>query len=237
MINADLKCFYRPIDDPDDVEKLKSDNAALSFALNSVASHSPILIGETYIFKKVKAQKLITVLPSHNYFSIHESNQLKFKLEKSTTPKKIEALFEASRISIDKDPSILISMSRFGTALLRANIADTYLDLAISLEALLQVRGELSYQFQTVLAHLVQQDTSKRLETAGLLKKFYNARSRVVHGDAKPKDYLSEEEFDRFVAIAKLAVLYKVMWLADHDAKNWRSHLLSIAVGQETPNW
>jgi hypothetical protein len=105
----------------------------------------------------------------------------------------LQALAEAASAE-----HLRIPLRRFNYAYERTRPADRLVDLWIALEALFLKREEqmeMSYRAALRIARFVGHDADERVEIVDRMKKSYNARSRVVHGDPPPRDIADTTAF------------------------------------------
>ena len=84
-----------------------------------------------------------------------------------------------------------VALGRFNVVYERSRSEDKLVDLWIALESLFLKRGEqmeLSYRAALRIARFLGEGPGQRVELFETMKKSYNARSRVVHGDPPPRD-------------------------------------------------
>jgi hypothetical protein len=107
--------------------------------------------------------------------------------------------------------------------------ADALLDLCISLESLLDVHAEISFQFATCLAKVAESDGNAAMELADVLRDLYDLRSRIVHGDHQIGKKIKQLE-------SKLPALHKgakkiltryILYASEHSREDWKLHLRS----------
>jgi Apea-like HEPN len=110
--------------------------------------------------------------------------------------------------------SIRIVMSRtLSAATERRQPADILIDAVTAWEGLVGTEGETSFRVTAALARLLERDFDRRVERYKALKKVYDVRSKVVHGEHRP-DELVQRNADLAVAVA-LDALRTVLTDAD----------------------
>ena len=96
----------------------------------------------------------------------------------------IEAVkYWSSLVSKSEDNKIRIAIRRILSAINeRMNPVDAFVDLLIAWENLFGGRGELSYRISISIAKLLAKDPKERLAKQKEIVKYYDARSKIVHG-------------------------------------------------------
>jgi hypothetical protein len=102
--------------------------------------------------------------------------------------KKILNIFndlEKIDFSLKENHFLLIAIRRFSSALSRNDSIDQFLDLMICLEALFapKDKGEITTKLSTRLATLVAKNENDRKDYWLFMRKMYNLRSGIVHGE------------------------------------------------------
>src|SRR5262249_51789766 len=109
-----------------------------------------------------------------------------------------------------------VPFKRLGSGGMRTEVEDALVDYVIGLEALLGTvneRTELAYRFRIRGAVLLATKRSQRGDQVRALRRLYDLRSRVVHGQA-----VSREEFEQSLPIAEHALRVVSGWFFKH----WR---------------
>ena len=131
--------------------------------------------------------------------------------------KKILNIFnnlEKIDFSLKENHFLLIAIRRFSSALTRTDSIDQFLDLIICLEALYAPnnKGEISTKLSTRLATLVATNESDRKDYWLFMKKMYNLRSGIVHGDGirnieiNGKKYKIEDIREKIVRLVRESI-------------------------------
>lgn len=106
-----------------------------------------------------------------------------------------------------------LAISRFESSYLKAEHADKFIDLMISMEALYlkkEEKQELKYRLSQRAALLLEQDREKRIRTRNRIKKLYNKRSEIVHGNLDAASFEEVSELKDYVrtSLKKFLMLY-----------------------------
>lgn len=114
------------------------------------------------------------------------------------------------------------SRSRIG----RFGREDCILDTAIALESMYGLSSsEISYRLATRAGHYLGDESNERLRMFELVRRFYDARSAVIHGSSRRKIKVSlKDALDDGFQIARMTV---VKLLEDGDAPDWDALVMS----------
>tara|TARA_Y100000590_G_C15742527_1_gene1020790 strand:- start:1848 stop:3188 length:1341 start_codon:yes stop_codon:yes gene_type:complete len=113
--------------------------------------------------------------------------------------------------SLKENHFLLIAIGRFRSALTRTDSIDQFLDLMISLEALYAPndKGEITTKLSNRLVTLVAKNEKDRKDLWLFMKKMYNLRSGVVHGDGirnteiNGKKYEIDDIRDKIISLVR----------------------------------
>jgi hypothetical protein len=107
------------------------------------------------------------------------------------------------------------------------NLADSLLDLSISLESLLDSQTEISFRFGVSLAKVTGESGNKAAEIASLLSELYALRSKLAHGDPNASKLLKKIEPKLPLlrkAIRRILTTY-ILFMSEHSRDEWKAHL------------
>jgi hypothetical protein len=117
-----------------------------------------------------------------------------------------------------------IAASRLKSANKRENLLERAVDLAIALESLYDFNDELSFRYSLITANIVKLDPQSRLTMFNKLKKFYDFRSKIVHGNGIETKWakLNREEAKAELAEVEKAIrdFLKIQLLNPHLRTN-----------------
>ena len=110
----------------------------------------------------------------------------------------------------ENPPYTTAALTRFNSSYEKHRIADRLIDLVIALEALFGdgELGSISYKVAMRCACWLHPPGKERLDAFTLIKKFYDMRSKVVHGGQKASP--SEDQVDQLEGIVR-AILVKCL--------------------------
>lgn len=138
--------------------------------------------------------------------------------------------------TLARAPAADIVISRICRAFRAGPTTDGIIDLAIALEALVEAKLEIKYQFALFDSLINVSSTDERLRLFTSLQLLYDVRSLSIHG-GKPGTS-DKRKIDNIVLqwpdLLKLArenLTYYVEYCRSNPAKDWPSHLKGIALG------
>ncbi|RWN48987.1 MAG: hypothetical protein EOS03_00565 [Mesorhizobium sp.] len=124
--------------------------------------------------------------------------------------------------------------------LCRANRAgpssEGIIDLAISLECLVNAQTEIKFQFALNHALTNSDDMASRFGAFELLQSLYDLRSTVVHGGVmgkadKKKLAVITDKWPELMSISRNSITYYLHFCAKYDHASWAVHLRKLALG------
>lgn len=161
-----------------------------------------------------------------------------FKFDKDIKRVSLSGMHTASTQALSKFPGAMMAMDRFCRALSRDDKHDRLVDLCISLESLLDGNNELRFRFSQLHAMIGESNLDRRIEIFKLFTDFYDARSKVVHGDpnAGGKVAAIELRWPELLGYARKSLAYYLAFLSDNNREEWNQHVKKICLGIERPN-
>ena len=236
LIKNDQKCIYQEIEASATNEQVLHLDESVRFSLNVFRQKHPVVTSVGLEFTKTRKTKLAEIhdLPSvHDPYSGISSS---FALKVGVNKDKISAQFQFIRQVLDRYDNATVGIQRFNSALLRPNLSDRIIDLAISLETLVPGRTELRHKFSIYNAVIGEPNIDSRQDAYNLYKKLYDARSVVVHG-RRPEDDDNvswiDEHWDKVTNYAARSLSYYLFFLKDRKPSDWKNHLLGLDLGTE----
>jgi hypothetical protein len=155
-------------------------------------------------------------IPSSKNFEkeVIKQNTLFFKKKDYKKILKIFNDIEKIDFSLKENHFLLIAISRFRSALVRTDPIDQFLDLMICLEALFAPndKGEITTKLSNRLVTLVAKNEDERKDLWLFMKKMYNLRSGVVHGDGirnteiNGKKYEIEDIREKIISLVRESI-------------------------------
>jgi len=105
---------------------------------------------------------------------------------------------------------------------------DSFLDLCICLESLLDSQTEISFRFGTCLSKVMGGTGTEAEELSDLLSDLYDLRSKVVHGTEATKEHKKiDPHVVRLHQVARRILTTYVLYMSEHTRDEWKKHLRS----------
>lgn len=110
------------------------------------------------------------------------------------------------------------------------HLADSLLDLCISLESLLDSQTEVSFRFGTCLTKVAAKKGKEAEEMAKLLSDLYDLRSKLAHGAPEAFKVLEKLQPTQpeLRKIARIILTNYVLFISDHSRAEWKQHLHTL---------
>jgi hypothetical protein len=148
----------------------------------------------------------------------------------------LAANYKAVNKTCAENPTVLFTLERFNSSLLRPEMFDKIVDITISIESLITGKDELRYRFSLHNAFVAASQPQAREEAFSLLQSLYDARSAIVHGDIDSKDNKkaiakATEKWPDIVRLAKATINYYLLFLGEHKKSEWNEHLKRLVFG------
>lgn len=138
--------------------------------------------------------------------------------------------------NIGKAPAASLAIERICRAHRYGAITDGVIDLAISLECLVQAQTEVKFQFALNHSLVNVSETERRLQFFTLLQSLYDVRSKLVHGGEFGKSEAAklrsvQENWDALLTLCRENIIYYILYCSKHGEKSWAEHLRGLALG------
>jgi Apea-like HEPN len=233
----ETKCLKITLDDEPNEEQVNLETTKLNFLLNIFATDSPIIFQWTGVLEGTTKLNVKRVQEFDAIASLHEFCSKKFKVRRGITRQSIIELYKRLSASINTDNGVGFTIRRFNSSLLRLDFYDRLIDSTICLESLISGTTELSFRFSLFLSLITKDASVERSECYERLKDLYDVRSKIVHGEIErstlAKIEAIKETWIYYHEILRSAILYYLIYMSDHNRKQWRDHLLNIILGSE----
>lgn len=234
IIYPKKKCILIPHDHPViSNNQISNIHIALSFALTFFAEKGAIACDRVFRSQKRRKLKIEEEILLTNRPLAAAAKENEFKLLSGTTPDKINTIFNSSLNSLSKEKSFNITIERYISSIIGTDIYSKIIDIAISLESLFSGSQEIKFRFSIFNSIISTIDVNRRGEVFELMKTLYDARSSIVHGDDVKNKKVLEDNWNRIVDIARLAIAYKMNFLDSRPKSEWSGHLERLAIGIE----
>lgn len=231
------KCIYWDfgLEEPDSksIEKVAS---AIKFSINTFIEKDALLIPFCIVLRKQKVTKVEKVIFFPYYGDVFSTGMEDVRLRAGTLPIMVQETFKLANTALSRNPSCFLMIKRYNMSLLRSDPLDQIIDTAISLEHIINERTELSFRLCLIISICVEGDPKNRNKIFNIFKKFYEARSAVVHGvldsdDKKIKTVINSlDEIRRYGAVA---MLYYFKFLENNKPGKWRDHYMGRLLNSE----
>lgn len=138
--------------------------------------------------------------------------------------------------NIKNSPAAPLAIERICRANRYGSSTDGIIDLAISLECLVQTQTEVKFQFALNHSLVNVSETQRRFEIFTLLQSLYDVRSKLVHGGAFGKsDSVKlksvQDNWNTLVKLCRENITYYILFCSKHGANSWADHLRKLALG------
>jgi hypothetical protein len=160
-----------------------------------------------------------------------------FRFESTVKRSSLSGMHQAATRALNSFPGVMMSIDRFCRAMSRDDNHDRLVDLCIALESLIDGSNELRFRFSQLHAIVGERDLAKREAAFKLFQDFYDARSKVVHGDpaAEAKIAAVEARWTELLGYAKKSLAYYLAYLSGNSREDWNTHVRRICLGIESP--
>jgi hypothetical protein len=143
---------------------------------------------------------------------------------------KLKSIFSSlSDVDFNKKENAFLDISkrRFSSALTRSNPIDQLIDLTVSLESLFApTPGEITVRLSNRMATLLAKNDSQREDYWIFVKKVYNLRSGIVHGDGlrnteiNGKKFTLDEILEKLIDLTRKAILIYIKLVRNYSGNN-----------------
>lgn len=230
------KCIkIRTIDPSIDLIRMYRTKAV--FVLNIFSDFNPIITSWCGHLNEGKILKLKEITKFESLSSFHFTNSNGFKFSKNHTRSAIINFFEVVKKAITNTDTLLFTLEKYNSALMRENFTDQLLDTAICFETMNPGNTELVYRLSQNIAFMIGSSPEEKVRIFDDMKKLYDVRSKLVHGDLKNASKKVEEVKASWIIYQKYlkaAVTYYVMFLSQKRKEEWEQHIKELIFGKQT---
>lgn len=238
--NLDLnttKCIKVQCTNPDK-ETIKSIRTRSVFTLNIFADVNPIVTSWAGHLVGDKKINLKGITDFESLAAFHKISGKTYKFISKTKRETIIQFFQVVEKAITSNSSVLFTMEKYNSSLLRDDFFDRLLDTTICFETMMPGNTELVYRLSQNVSFIVGATASEKLVIFDNMKKLYDVRSKLVHGDLASKDIKKkikdvQDNWITFEKYLKSAVTYYLLFLSQHDKGKWENHLKEIVIGTQ----
>lgn len=212
-------------------QRIDAATIAATYALNNSRGQAPLRPQAAFLLQGKRSPTVANAFPTpiSEFSSAGDSGVFNFAA--NVDPADVIALYEIVEIVWKKHHRLRITLQRYCTSLLRMNLEDRVIELAIALESLISTeKTELKFKFSHLLAFASRADPENRKTAHKHLAKLYDARSSIVHGSSgaessdKTLEYV-REHWDALDEIARRAINYFLLFAIQGAPDQFMSHL------------
>jgi hypothetical protein len=231
------KCIKVKCKDPDK-DKIRSSRTKAVFTLNIFADSNPIVTSWAGHLVGDKKINLKSITDFESLAAFHKISGKTYKFISRTKRETIIQFFQIVEKASISNPSVLFTMEKYNSALLRDDFFDKLLDATICFETMMPGNTELVYRLSQNISFIAGSSATEKLEIFDNMKKLYDVRSKLVHGDLKSKgtDKKIKEVQDNwslFEKYLKSTVTYYLLFLSTNKKEDWENHLKEIVLGTQ----
>jgi len=231
------KCIKVKCVNPDK-ETIKSVRTKAVFTLNIFSDPNPIVTSWAGHLIGDKKINLKGITDFESLAAFHKISSKSFKLIAKTKRETIIQFFQIVEKSVTSNSSVLFTMEKYNSSLLRDDFFDRLLDATICFETMMPGNTELIYRLSQNVSFIVGTNPTERLSIFENMKKLYDVRSKLVHGDLKSKgtDKKIEEvrnNWSTFEKYLKSSVTYYLLFMSQNKKDDWENHLKEIVIGTQ----
>ena len=229
VVDSDTKCILFESDEEELVEQqIKAIALNGTFVLNAFARTGSVMCERAFVIRTIRSTKVSDIF---NLPNISPPNRFKYEIDKSTDPAAVKALYSGAKYALQKDQSMMISISRYNGAMSKIPFEDKLIDIAICLESIFSSQTEISFKFALYNSILAEENPDKRYAIYDCLRRVYRERSNLVHGNKSVDVGWVESNWGLISSIAKLCLIRKIEFLKDKTANEWSKYLEMLALG------
>lgn len=222
------------IDSEDVHRRATEEYIKISFLFNYFRNNHPVLLALPMHLSTIRKTSFKGIIELDYVGDLRRIMDQSYRLKPDTTKGTLNEFMTVLTRVLEQNKHVLITLSRFNSALLKQNPFDRIVDLTIALESLIDGNIELAHRFSVYNAWSAERDTSKREETYKLLKNLYSARSEIVHGGSSDKRIKKAQgSWDKLLSIARNALGYYLLYLYDHSLNGWHQHQKNLELGKD----
>lgn len=233
-IDVRTSCIYvQEIKEKDFEEIARRTAIQFKYVLNGFSLDKSIAIpfaGLVEFEDKAHIQKILDLEPSTN---LHSLRKKEFKIRPETEPATVSDFYKIVSKCCTKNKTLLFTLDRFNSSLIRDNFQDRVVDITISLESLISGKDELRFKFALYNSFISESSAEDRWKAFELFSALYDARSGIVHGENNSKaNQKVAENWDEIVKNARASLNYHLLYLNQKSRESWDEHLKHLVFGK-----
>jgi hypothetical protein len=240
-IKTNTKCIYSEFNTGTFGDYARQTATKIKFVMNNFSSEIPLLMPYAALISLSKGKTRITEFADvEAVTSTHKFKDQAYKIKSGSTRELVSNLYKVVDSVCKKYGQTIFTLDRFNSCLTRVEQYDSIVDITISLESLISGNQDLKFKFALYHSLISEVDPEKRFNAFSLLGKLYDARSKIVHGDADSKDAkksinLIVENWKEVLRLSKAAINYYLLFLfvnlEGDGRKAWDLHLNRLIYG------
>ncbi len=232
------KCIKVQCVNPDK-EAIKSIRTKAVFTLNIFADSNPIVTSWAGHLIGDKKINLKGVIDFESLAAFHKLSSKSYKFISKTKRETIIQFFQIVEKAVISNKSVLFTMEKYNSSLLRDDFLDRLLDATICFETMMPGNTELIYRLSQNISFMVGTSPSERLAIFDNMKILYDVRSKIVHGDLNSNGTNKKIEevknnWPTYEKYLKSSVTYYLLFLAQNSKDIWENHLKEIVIGTQS---
>ncbi len=200
---------------------------------NNFAALSPLLLSHAFLIEKKVATRVVLGTEIGGIDNITSLKNRKYRCRTNINREDIDNFYRMIDTACGKQKTLPYALERYNTSLLRKDIYDRILDIAISLESLISGNNELSFRLALYCAFISKKNKRQRQEAFDLVRLLYKARSAIVHGSISSNSSIEkiEQNWESIKKLAIGAMNYYLIYLSSNKKEDWDSHLKKLLFG------
>ena len=231
------KCIKIQCNNPDN-QAIKIFRTKSVFTLNILSDGNPMVTSWAGHLTGEKKKYLKNITDFESLAAFHKISSKPYKIGLTTKRETIIQFFQVVDKAIESSSSVIFTLEKYNSSLLRDDFFDRLIDSAICFETMMPGNTELVFRLSQSIAFIVGSNPQERLEIYDNMKKLYDVRSKLVHGDLSSKSIerkISDVQtnFSIFEKYLKSAVTYYIMFLSSHKKDEWENHIKEIVIGTQ----
>lgn len=232
------KCIKVKCLDPTE-ETIKSIRTRAVFTLNIFSESNPIVTSWAGYLTGERKIKLKGITDFEALAALHNLSNRNFKFITGTKRETIIQFFIKVEKAISANTSVLFTMEKYNSSFLRDSFLDQLLDATICFETMMPGNTELVYRLSQNISFIVGSSAEERLEIFNNMKKLYDVRSKLVHGEINGRAIEAKIEevknnWRTFEKYLKSAITYYLLFLTQKNKSEWENHLKEIVIGTQS---
>lgn len=215
----------------------KSLKTKTTFCLN-VFSDFPLVAIWAGILSGEKKLKIKEITDFEALAGINKIKSNKFKINRGIKRPVVSEFYKVIEKAVKNSPEIMFTLEKYNSSFLRTSFFDQVIDTTICFETLIPGNTELTYKLSLYTSFITAQTPEERENIFEEMKKLYDLRSKIVHGDVNGKSIAKilkkvQSDWPKYKSTLKKAVTYYLIFLSQKKKEDWALHLKKLVLGTE----